>query len=163
MTMDGYNFDKKRRAKGSSARCKPLKSKTRQFTIIFRSFLWLVCEFLYELSLAWTLNDGDYCCFCSDINRILMQSKCMGFKAKTQKPLYTSHTKYMITSNKTASACEMLNKGEKSEDHNAAFVANVALFISTIVSSSVYLSSICTTFLDVVWRLALSVVCVFVF
>lgn len=92
MTMDGYDFDKKRRAKGSSARCKPLKSETRQFTIIFRSFLWLVCEFLYELSLAWTLNDGDYCCFCSDINRILMQSRNAWALKRKHKNRYTHLT-----------------------------------------------------------------------
>lgn len=109
MTLNGYDFDKTKRnhRKDHRQKCKPLKSKTRQFTIIFRSFLWLVCvSYIYELSLVWTLDDGYYCFrFCFEYQRrILMQSKCMGSKVNnTKTATHITHTKYMITSNKTAS------------------------------------------------------------
>lgn len=98
-----------------------------------------------------------------------MQSKCMAFKRK-HKNRYTHHTQsiwlHLIKLHRRPSACEMLNKGEQSETIAAFCVALRFFFlcfqIAFIVSSSVYLSSISTAFLEVV-MIGCACVCVWFF
>lgn len=107
MTMNGYKFDKK------------WKDQKHINLPSFFVHSYDLSVRPYELSLVWMVVIIIVLfCFCSNINRVLMQSKMHGFK--TAIHIITQSIWLHLIKLHRRSACEMLNKGEMSET-NAFF------------------------------------------